>query len=436
MKISAFIKTRSNAFFTWIKKLPLKYKIILLIVVLACGWFTKTIFFNGAQQPTYQTAVAEKGTLITSVTASGVVSSGSSANITTGATGIVKEVYVANGDTVTEAEKIAEITLDKQSEQKQAAAWASYLSAKNSVESAQAKLNSLQSSLFKANQTFVNGKGTANPVTDDPNYVIQKADWQQAELDYKNQQDVIDQAQANATNTWLLYQQISSTITAPISGMVSNLALTPGLAITNSTSNSSTATTSTNAQSVGTITIEGNAPQATVNLSEIDVTKVAVGQKITITMDAFPDKTFTGKVSAINTNGITSSGVTSYPVTITFDTSLKTIYPNMAVNATIITNIKNDVVLVPSSAVQTNNGDSIVRVMKNGQISDVSITIGESNDTQTEITSGISEGDIVVTGQTPPISTSPSGQTASPFSEGFGARGFGGAGGGGTRRGN
>lgn len=291
-------------------------------------------------------------------------------------------------------------------------------------------MNSLQSALFKANQAFVNDRGVDNPTDQqkaDPNYIEENAEWLQAEADYNNQAGVIRQAEAALSSAWLSYQQVSSTITVPIAGTISNLSLTPGLTISASTNTSSTTNTSNSnaSQTLGTITLAGGLPQALVNLSEIDITKAKIGQKATLTLDAFADKTFTGKISAINTNGSVSSGVTSYPVTITFDSSIDSLYPNMAVNATIITNVKDNIILVPSSAVQTANGQSSVQVMKNGKVMPVQVEIGEANDTQVEIVSGISEGDTIVTSQT---TSRPSGtqQGASPFGgSGFG-RGFGG----------
>ena len=142
-------------------------------------------------------------------------------------------------------------------------------------------------------------------------------------------------------------------------------------------------------------------------------------------MDAFSDKSFTGKVAAIDTNGSITSGVTTYPVTIVFDSALSTIYPNMAVSVTIITDIKDNVLLVPTASIQTSNGASTIRIRKNGQIESVNVEIGSSNDTQIEIISGVSVGEEVITGQTGAATTTSSEQSTSPF----GGRGFGGGGG-------
>lgn len=406
--------------FDKVRRLPLKIKLLILGLLLVAAWFSRSLLFGTkTTAPTYQTAKAEQGTLVVSVTGSGTVSSASNATITTSATGVVNEVYVKSGESVTKGQKIATITLDVESQQKQTAAWSSYLSAQNSLNAAKSKMNSLQSSLFKANQTFVNGKGTEDPDIDDPTYIIQKADWLQAESDYNNQAGVIRQTQAALSSAWLSYSLVSSTITAPISGTVASLSLTPGMAISGSTS--STDSTTPSSKSYGTITLAGTKPQAAVSLSEIDITKASVGQKVTITLDAFPDKTFTGKVSAIDTVGSVSSGVTSYPVTITFDSSVENMYPNMAVSATIITGVRDTVILVPSSAIQTTNGQSTVEVMKDGKVSQVTVEVGESNDTQTEIVSGIQAGDEIVTSTSTAIQ-SQSGTTTSPF----GGTGFGG----------
>jgi len=418
-------------------KFSLPKKIGILAVSAFILWFVFTrLTASRNNQPQYQTVTVEKGTLITSVSASGTVSQGSSVNITTNATGVVNNVYVKDGDTVSLGEKIAGITLDINSQQKQAAAWSSYLSAQNTLAAAQAKMNSLQSALFKANQAFINDKGIANPSDQqktDPKYIQENADWLQAEADYKNQTAVITQTQAGVNSAWLSYVQLSSTITSPYSGVVSGLTLTPGLSITGSTGSTNTSNSSTasnTSSTLGTIILGQGKLQAGVNLTEIDVVMARPGQKVTLTLDAFPDKTFTGVVSAVNTNGIVSSNVTTYPATITFDSAVSNIYPNMGVNAKIITNIKNNVILVPSSAVQTANGESSVRVLRNNQVLSVQAEVGNSNDTRTEIISGINEGDVVITGTSIPAGTSSQGGT-SPF----GGRGFGGFGGGGMRGG-
>lgn len=446
------MKQKIVSFYQRFLALPRLKKVGIIALVALILWFGGTrVLSKKTTTPTYQTATVTRGTLISNISASGSVSGANSASITTSATGVVSAVYVKNGDYVSQGEKIADITPDTASQQKQAAAYASLLSAQNSLNAAKSKMNSLQSSLFKANQAFMTDKGANNPSDadkQDPKYIEENADWLQAEADYTNQSSVIAQAEAAYTSASLSYQQISSSIYAPASGTITSLTLSEGTPITGSSqtssSNSSPSqsgssnTAASSSQSIGLITIENGQLQASVNVTELDVPKIEVGQKVTMTLDAFPDKTFTGRVSSIDTSGSVSSGVTTYPTTITFDSPDNRIYPNMAVTANIITAIKDDVLLVPTSAVQTTNGTSTVRILKNGQVTAVTVEVGSSSDTQTEIISGVNEGDTVVIGAVNASGTSTS-TTTSPFGgSGFGGlrsggSGIGGGGAGGNR---
>lgn len=407
---------------------------IIIFVLLAIGFFGWQRIKSSSQQQQYQTARVELGTIISSITVSGQVLQASRMPVTTSASGIVKTVFVKNGDAILAGDPIAEITLDQQSQQKQAAAWANYLSAQNTLKATQAKINSLQSALFKANQSFVNGKGIANPSDEqkaDPKYIEENAEWLQAEADYKNQEGVISQAQAAVRSTWLSYIQTSATVVAPIGGKVTDLLLQPGSVITNQSA-SQNGTLSAASQKIATMQVQGTLIVA-VSLSEVDAPKVKAGNKTTFTFDALADKTFTGKVASIDTLGVVNSGVTTYPATIALDTGSSDIFPNMSATATIMLDTKSDVLLVPSSAVQTQGSNSFVRVLKNGHLEEVAVELGLSSDTQTEVISGLDEGEEVVTS----ITTQNQGQqqSTSPFGGGgvFRPGGFGG-GGGGQRR--
>jgi len=390
-----------NLFLSKIKELTFltkKRKIVTSVIILALIFFGWRIFGGQKQAVTYQTAQVEKGTLVTSLEETGQVSVANKVSIVTQASGIVSNIYVKSGETVSAGDKIADVTLDTAGQQRQAQAWSSYLSAQNSLNSSQAKINSLQSALFVANQKFINDRGVVNPSTDqknDPVYIEENATWLQAEADYKNQAGVIAQAQANLNNANLAYQLTSGTIVAPTNGIVSDLIITKGMQIGSSNTTSGSSTTTSN-QTIASIKT-GNSTTVTVDISEVDASKVQVGQKATLTFDAIADKTFTGKVMGINTTGSVSSGVTTYPAVIQLDdTSNGNILPNMSATATIITNIKANVLLIDTTAIDTENNKSVVHVLKDGKVSSVEVTIGDSNDTQTEITEGLSEGDAVI----------------------------------------
>ncbi len=365
--------------------------LIFLIIVIGGGYYWRSSH-KGSSTNQFQTASVTRGTLVQTVTASGQIASVNSVAINTTATGVVKTVNVKNGDQVNQGEVIATLTLDQTSQQKQVAAYSSLLSAENTLAADKSDWNTLQNTEFTANQKFMNDAVERGLTATDPTYIEENAAWLAAESAYQNQASVISQAEAAVTSAQLAYQQISSTITSPASGTVAGLTITPGTPITTSTTSSGTVSP----EAVGNVTQPGPI-QASVDISEIDSVNVEVGQKATLTLDAFPNETFTGKVLSIDTSGVVSSGVTTYPAVIAFDNSVPHIYPNMAVNATIITGIKNNVLLVPSIAIQTQNGQSTVRVLKNGQVQTVSVSIGAANDTETEITSGLSEGDNVIT---------------------------------------
>jgi RND family efflux transporter MFP subunit len=313
----------------------------------------------------------------------------------TQASGVVQKVYVQNGDVVRKGQKIADITLDQDGQQRQASAWSTYLSAKNQLASAQAKINALQSAAFKANQKFITDADARDLVTTDPTYIQQWADWLQAEADYKNQTGVIQQAQASVNNAWISYQQTAATILAPANGVVDRFTLVPGLLI--STTSNSSNSSGASSQKVGMVVPTDLHIQLSVSLAEIDAAKVKPGQAVTVTLDSLSDKTFTGQVLMVDTNGAVSSGVTTYPAVIQLDDTAEGIYPNMAATARIITKVQDNVLLVPTTAVQTSNGQSVVNLFKNGQAVPTVVTTGGSDDTNTAILTGLAAGDIIVT---------------------------------------
>lgn len=401
--------------------------VLLFIAIIVVGYVIYTNFFASQNKTAqYQTATAEKGTLVVSLSESGQVSSANNTPINTQMGGVIKTLYVKNGDTVKQGDKIADLELDQNSQAKQQSALANYQQAKTTLANQQAQLYTLQSQMFQANQTFVNGKGTNNPITDDPTYVEQNADWLAAEAQYKNQQAVISQAQTSLASSWLTYQQSSSTIIAPISGTITGLSVQEGSVIATATTTSSSTSTTSNTTKIASIKTGGN-PLISVNLSEVDAPKIQPGQKATVSFDAFPEKTFTGHVFSIDTTGSVSSGVTTYPAIIQLDDANDAILANMSATANIITETKDAVLLVPSAAVHTTNGTSTIQVLQNGQTATVEVTIGDASDSQTEIVSGLSEGAIVITNTISTTTTSSSG--SSPFSS---TRGFGGGFGGGN----
>ena len=134
-----------------------------------------------------------------------------------------------------------------------------------------------------------------------------------------------------------------------------------------------------------------------ISLNEVDVPKVKTGQKAVLTFDAIEELTITGTVAEVDSIGTATQGVVNYVVKIAFDTQDERVKPGMSVSADIITEAKPDVLLVSGSAVKTQGNYSYVEILENGQPQAVLVTVGSSNDTMVEITSGLSEGQEIIT---------------------------------------
>ena len=361
---------------------------VLAVLVAAGIW---KLGFGKSEKTTYQTAKVEKGTLVSSVSASGQILSSNVLNITTQVTGVVKAVYVKNEDRVYAEQKIAEITLDSDGALANAKAYASLVSAQNGLNSANNNYRSTQASVEKVHDDL---KGHDSDET-----FAQKETRTKAEVANDNAYDGLKTAQASLVSASLAYRQTSPVIVAPNSGIIDNITITPGMVLSG-------------ADRVAVIAFEGN-PLATFNVSEVDVSRVTPGQEATVTLDSIAGKSFKGKVLTVDKIGSVDSGVTNYPVMILLDTDPPEILPNMAATADIILETKENVLMVPLGAVQVFGDQNIVRVLRNEKVEVVRVETGLSNDTQTEVVSGLSEGDEVITGGT--SQTSLQGST-SPFS--------------------
>ncbi len=336
-----------------------------------------------------QTVPVTKGNLLVTVSASGSIVSGGVTNATTQASGTVTHMYVTEGQNVQKGDKLAEIQLDSQGIQNRDKLWSTYLTAKAAVASAKAKQYALQAQMFSDNQAFMNGAVASHLPSYNPTYAQQNAQWLSSEAQYKNQETIIQQAEADLGNAWRDYQQASGIITAPISGTVVGLKAVAGMPITGSIGAGSAPIIIAAIQSKKQVFGQFQA-------SEMDMSKVKVGQKAHLLIPAIPGTTFTGIVVAIDTTGLAKSGVIHFPVTVAINNPVPALLTNMSADVKIILSEKDQVLLVPSSAVQDTNGTATIQVIKNGKSVQVPVQTGLSNDTQTEIISGLSQNDMVV----------------------------------------
>jgi len=378
-----------------------KRAVVTLIILLIGGYLLWGKIKGDEPEQKMQTVEVQKGTIVSSVTASGNVISSNIENITTQASGTVKKVYISDGDEVYAGQKLVEIDLDVQGQQNQATAYSTYVSAANALNSAKNNYRLTQASLAV---TYDEIQGHETDET-----LEIKEDRTRAEVANDNAYDGVITAEARLSSAALAYRTSSAIITAPSSGVVKSVTVAEGMNI----GATETASGARANQRVATIGTKG-LPITTFNVSEIDVLLIEQGQKATITLDSIADKTFSGKVVSVDRVGMITNNVTTYTTIIRFDTSSDQILPNMAATANIIIDSKSDILIVPSQAVNYQDGQESVTVIRNGQEQNVLVETGIFNDTQTEIVSGLEEGDTIIT-----TTTTSTNQTTQGRSGGF-----------------
>ncbi len=251
------------------------------------------------------------------------------------------------------------------------------------------------------------------------------------DADIKAAQASVLNAEASVQNAQTNYN--NNIITAPFSGEVAILNIQVGDLITGSTVAGTTGSTE-----IGTIV--ANQKIAEVTLNEADVANIKIGDLATVTFDALPDLTVVGKVAEIDNVGTVTQGVVNYNVKISLETQDPSIRAGMSVTANIVTGVHQNVLVVPNAAVKSQGSVSYVETLDKSTITPAAagsslvvspaapketvVQTGATDDSNTEVTNGLSEGDIVVT-QT----NSSSASTVSATQAG-GAGRFGGPGGG------
>jgi HlyD family secretion protein len=215
-------------------------------------------------------------------------------------------------------------------------------------------------------------------------------------LDIASQQNTIKQRQATLDDA--KESLANCYIRAPFNGVVAGVDIEKGQSVSNGAT-------------VATIIAEKQIVE--IALNEVDIANVKIGQKSTLTFDAIEDLTISGEITQVDVLGSTSSGVVSYNVTILLDTQDDRVKSGMSTSATIVTEVKSDVLMISSSAIKS-QGDVYYVLMPNSEESidttDITtsgvvltksmqtqqIEIGIANDSMTEVTSGLEEGDIII----------------------------------------
>lgn len=150
------------------------------------------------------------------------------------------------------------------------------------------------------------------------------------------------------------------------------------------------------------------------SIDETDIPRVQVGQPVLLDLDAFPGKQVNGVVQEIAPAAATVQGVVNYQVLIDVTASDLAIKPGMTANANVQVARQENVLLIPTRAIRAQGSKRIVTILENGQPVDVTVTLGLSNDQETEILAGLKEGAQVLTIAAP---------TGAPRFGGFGGSG-------------
>jgi HlyD family secretion protein len=132
-------------------------------------------------------------------------------------------------------------------------------------------------------------------------------------------------------------------------------------------------------------------------VSEIDINNLQLGQPSSLTFDAIPDKQYTGVVTKIGSVGTVSQGVVNYPVTVQVTNSDEAVKPGMTAAVSIVIAQHDNVLMVPNQAIRVAGNQRTVTVLFEGQQIPVQVSIGLTNETMSEVTGNqLKEGDEVV----------------------------------------
>lgn len=229
------------------------------------------------------------------------------------------------------------------------------------------------------------------------------------------------EAAYNNAKTQLNY----TTVTAPRAGIVTKKYVEAGSIVTAGKSSFSGS-----GSGVGIVDIADVSRMfVLVNVDETDIANIEFNQKVNVTIEAYPDELFEGKVTKIAPQSVTEQNVTTIPVTVEIDLPDARLKPGMNATCDFITGRSEDVLMVPSEAVsESDNGGYTVTVMQNGKQVKKTVEIGLVGTDNTEIKKGLKEGDLVVTAIIQPTTTTgssmsrPGGMMGGPG--GFGGRGM------------
>lgn len=318
-------------------------------------------------------------TLQNSVTATGTIEAVTSVTVGTQVSGIVNKLYVDYNSQVKKGQVIAE--LDKTN------LLSELNTAKANLASAQSSLNYQAANMERYKTLYKKGLVSADE------YENALLTYRQAKEQVASSRENVQRAQTN-----LGY----ATITSPIDGTV----------ISKSVEEGQTVAASFSTPELFTIAKDLTNMQVVANVDEADIGNVKEGDRVTFTVDAYPDDTFEGTVKQVRLEATTTNNVVTYEVVISAPNADLKLKPGLTANVTIYTQERSGVLAVANKALRfTPTKETVGKDMKivdckgknkvwtlNGNtLTAHPVTIGQSDGINTEITKGLKQGDKIVT---------------------------------------
>ena len=326
------------------------------------------------EKVSFETAKVERQNISTSITATGTIEPVTSVTVGTQVSGIVSKLYVDYNSVVKKGQVIAE--LDKTN------LTSELNTAKANLSSAQSTLNYEETNYNRYKTLYEKGLVSADE------YENARLSYDKARQQVATSRESVQKAQTN-----LGY----ATITSPIDGVVLSKAVEEG----------QTVAASFNTPELFTIAQDLTNMRVIADIDEADIGGVLEGQRVTFTVDAFPDDHFEGQVTQVRQQATTSSNVVTYEVVISAPNADQKLKPGLTANVTIFTLEKNNVLAAPAKALRFVPNEALQK--KGQKIEDVeapqkvwtqegntfkahAVETGTTNGQLTEIISGINEG--------------------------------------------
>jgi HlyD family secretion protein len=376
-----------------IKKVSSIWIIVGVVVVLAvAAWL-----LSGSKKDTtvnFTTEAAGLTNIENSVTATGTIEAVKTVTVGTQVSGIIDKLYVDYNSTVKKGQVIAE--LDKQNLQSQ------LNSAKAQLSQAQANLQSAQSDLAYQKSNYQRNKALYDKGLISANDFEQvRLSWQTASATVAQRKDAVAAAKEEVARaqTNLSY----AVITSPIDGVV----------ISKSVEEGQTVAASYSTPELFTIAKDLKDMRVIADVDEADIGGVKVGQRVTFTVDAYPNDTFEGSVTQVRQEATTTNNVVTYEVVISAPNQDLKLMPGLTANVNIYTEEIKNVLSVPSKALRytpeketvggrkikdISNAKNKVWTLEGNTLVAHKVTVGSTDGIHTQILSGIKKGTKVITG--------------------------------------